>query len=117
VRPGVPIADVERRFFAEIERVRREPVSEAELDKAKRQIEVMLVNGLETSHALAERIGPTSWRSGGSARSTSGSSAIRAVTAADVQRVAQTYLVDDQRSVVHLVAPSRRSRRRRRGGA
>jgi predicted Zn-dependent peptidase len=30
--------------------------------------------------------------------------AYRAVTAADVQRVARTYLVDDQRSVLHVVA-------------
>src|SRR2546422_1923044 len=55
VRPGAKIADVERRFFAEIERVRREPVRAAELEKAKRQLEVSLVNGLGTSHALAER--------------------------------------------------------------
>ena len=31
--------------------------------------------------------------------------AIARVTAADVQRVARTYLVDDQRSLVHVVKP------------
>jgi hypothetical protein len=71
---GVPIADVERRFFAEIERVRREPVSEAELDKAKRQIEVV-ARERARHQPRARRSGsaPTSRRSGGSARSTSGS--------------------------------------------
>jgi zinc protease len=105
VRPGLQIADVERRFFAEIERVRTEPVSEAELDKAKRQIEVSLVNGLDTSHALAERIGSDFTALGRIRPLDERLARIRAVTAADVQRVAQTYLVDDQRSVVHLLKP------------
>jgi zinc protease len=105
VRPDAKIADVERRFFAEIERVRREPVAEAELEKAKRQIEVFLVNGLDTSHALGERIGSEFTALGRVRPLDERLAKIRAVSAADVQRVAQTYLVDDQRSVVQLVAP------------
>jgi predicted Zn-dependent peptidase len=105
VRPDKKIADVERRFFAEIERVRREPVTEAELDKAKRQIEVTLVNGLDTSHALAGRIGSDFTSFGRIRPLDERLERIRAVTAADVQRVARTYLVDDKRNVVHLVAP------------
>jgi zinc protease len=118
VRPGAKIADVEQRFFAEIERVRREPVSEAELEKAKRQIEVMLVNGLETSHALAERIGSDFLAFGRIRPLDERLGRIRAVTAADVQRVARQYLVDDQRSVVHLMAPEPEKKpAKRRGGA
>ena len=105
VRPGVPVADVERRFFAEITRVQREPVTEAELDKAKRQIEVSLVNGLGTSHALAGRIGADFTAFERIRPLDERLERIRAVTAADVQRVARTYLVDDHRSVVHLLAP------------
>jgi zinc protease len=106
VRPGKSIAEVERRFFAEIERVRREPVREAELEKAKRQIEVALVNGLGTSHALAERIGQDISTFGRIRPLDERLARIRAVTVADVQRVAQTYLVDDQRSVVQIVPPA-----------
>jgi zinc protease len=116
VRPGMKIDDVERRFFAEIERVRREPVSEAELDKAKRQIEVGLVNGLGTSHALAERIGSDFLAFGRIRPLDERLARIHAVTAADVQRVAQKYLVDDQRSVVHLVAPDPEQPAKGRGG-
>ena len=85
--------------------MRPEPVTEAELDKAKRQIEVMLVSGLATSHALAERIGSDFTAFERIRPLDERLERIRAVTAADVQRVARTYLVDDKRSVVHLVAP------------
>ena len=65
----------------------------------------MLVNGLATSHALAERIGSDFTAFGRIRPLDERLERIRAVTAADVQRVARTYLVDDKRSVVHLVAP------------
>jgi predicted Zn-dependent peptidase len=118
VRPGKDIADVERRFFAEIERLRSEPVREAELEKAKRQLEVSLVNGLETSHALAERIGQDISTFGRIRPLDERIARIRAVTIADVQRVAHTYLVDDQRSVVHLMAPAaERAPAKKKGGA
>jgi len=105
VRPGEDIDEVERLVFAEIDRARDEAVSEAELAKAKQQLEVMLVNGLATSHALASRIGhdivtferirPLGERL----------ERIRAVSAEDVQRVARTYLDPAQRNVVHVVPP------------
>src|SRR5262249_46320458 len=103
VRPGVPIADVERRFFAEVDRLRREPVRQSELDTAKRQIEVGLVNGLTTSHELADRIGQDFTAFGRIRPLDERLARIRAVTAADVQRVASSYLVEDQRSVVQVV--------------
>jgi predicted Zn-dependent peptidase len=105
VRPGESIDEVERLLLAEIERAREEPISDAELAKAKRQLEVMLVNGLATSHALASRIGhdiatyerirPLDERL----------ERIQAVTAEDVQRVARTYLVRAHRNVVRVVPP------------
>jgi zinc protease len=106
VRPGASIAEVERRFFAEVERLRREPVRASELDKAKRQLEVGLVNGLATSHALADRIGQDYTLLGRIRPLDERLERIRAVTAADVQRVAQTYLIDDHRSVVQIVPPT-----------
>jgi zinc protease len=105
VRPDKSIKEVERLFFAEIERTRREPVTEAELSKAKRQLEVLFVNGQGTSHDLAERLG-SDYSTFGRIRPLDERLArIRAVTADDVQRVARTYLVEDQRSVVYVVPP------------
>jgi zinc protease len=102
-RPGVPIEKIERSFFAELERLRATPVGAGELAKAKRQLEVDLVNSLATAHALGSRIGrdtavfdrviPLSERL----------EKLRAVTAADVQRVAKTYLDPHQRSVVQML--------------
>jgi predicted Zn-dependent peptidase len=105
VRPDKSIDQVERLFFAEIERARRERVTEAELAKAKRQLEVLFVNGQATSHDLAERLGSDMSTFGRIRPLDERLARIRAVTADDVQRVARTYLVADQRSVVHVVPP------------
>ncbi len=105
VRPGESVDEVERLFFAETDRLRNERVSEAELEKAKRQLEVSLVDNLATSHALAARIGRDITTFGRIRPLDERLDRIRAVTAEDVQRVANRYLVEDQRSVVHVVAP------------
>jgi predicted Zn-dependent peptidase len=64
-----------------------------------------LVNGLRTSHALASRIA-RDYATFGRIRPLSELlDAIQAVTAEDVQRVAAEYLVDEARSVVHVVPP------------
>ena len=92
-------------LFAEIERLKREPVSSAELEKAKRQLEVSLVNGLATNHALASRIAHDYTTFGRIRPLDERLARIQAVSAEDVQRVALTYLVDEQRSVVRVVPP------------
>lgn len=105
VRPDGAIDAVEKGFMDEIARLRREPVGAAELAKAKRQIEVDLVSGMETANETASRIAGE-YVSFGRIRSIDERlRAYRAVTAADVQRVARTYLTDDRRSVVHVVRP------------
>jgi len=105
VRPDARIEDVERLFLAEIARLRDQPVSPAELEKAKRQLEVSLVNGLATNHALASRIARETASFGRVRPLEERLAAIARVTADDVRRVAQTYLVDDKRSLVHVVRP------------
>ena len=67
-------------------------MSAAELEKAKRQLEVSLVNGLATNHALAERIARETVTFGRVRPLEERLAAISRVTAADVQRVARTYL-------------------------
>jgi predicted Zn-dependent peptidase len=103
VRPDASIERVESLFFGEIERLKTELVSEGEVDKAKRQLEVGLVNGLATSHALAARIGREVASLGRVRPLAERLAAIQAVSAADVQRVARTYLREEKRTVVHVV--------------
>jgi len=104
VRPDAKIEDVERLFLAEIARLRSEFVSESELEKAKRQLEVSLVNGLATNHALASRIAQETLLFGRVRSLEERLAAISRVTAADVQRVARSYLIDENRSLVHVKA-------------
>ena len=57
------------------------------------------------SHSLASRIGREVSTFGRVRPLSERLAAIEAVTAADVRRVAQTYLLDEKRTVVHVVAP------------
>ncbi len=103
VRPGESVEEVEELFLDEIAKLRGDPVDAQELEKAKRGLEVSLVDGLDTSHALASRIAHDYTAFGRIRSLEERLGAIQAVTAEDVQRVARTYLVPDKRSVVHVV--------------
>ncbi|HJO22131.1 MAG: pitrilysin family protein [Myxococcota bacterium] len=116
VRPGVGVEDVEGLFMAEIERVKQSGVRDDELAKAKRQLEVALVNSLATNHSLAGRMGREVSTFGRVRPLDERLTAIRAVTGADVQRVANTYLKDEKRSVVHVVPPPASERKDRGDG-
>ncbi len=100
--PGKGSDQVERALYAEVERLQREPVSERELQKAKNQLEADFVLSQDSIFSLARQIATyemvASWREW--ERYLPG---IRAVTAADVQRVAGAYLTADNRTVGILV--------------
>ena len=83
----------EARLLAEIERLRDEPVTEAELAKAKRALEVGLIAGQGSSNALASRIAEDYIAFGRIRTLEERLAKIRAVDAADVERVARTWLV------------------------
>ncbi len=104
--PGKSMEDLERALFAEIECVQREPISERELAKAKNQIEAEFIFAQDSVHRLAGLLG--TYESVASWRLLDGYlEGIRAVTAAEVQRVAAQYLVPDNRTVAILVPTTR----------
>jgi predicted Zn-dependent peptidase len=105
VRPDASIDRVEASFLEEIARLRDEPVTAAELDKAKRKIEVSMIHQLTTNAALAARIGYDVTILGKIRPLEDRLAAIQAVDADDVRRVARTYLTDAGRNVVHVVPP------------
>ncbi len=104
-RPGATLDEVEALFMAEIDAVARDGVREDEVARARQQLEVSLVDGLGTNHALASRIGREMVAYGRVRPLAERIAAIRAVTPADVQRVVRTYLRPDSRTVVHVIAP------------
>lgn len=96
--PGQSVEDVERALMEELERLQREPVSPEELERAKNQIEAQLVFQLDSVHRRAtllarfEVLGDYRLLDQFIPR-------IRAVTAADLERVARTYFPPDRKNV------------------
>ncbi len=105
VRPDASVDRAEALLHQVIASVQREGVRAEEVEKAKRQLEVDLVERLATAHALASRLGQDTITFGRVRPLHERLDAIETVTAADVKRVARSYLVAGQRTVVRVVAP------------
>jgi zinc protease len=107
VRAGQTIEAVEQALDAEIERVRQEPVGEAELHKAVKQAKALFAYGAESVTNQGFWLGFTeilqdyTWFETYLAR-------LEAVTVADLQRVAQKYFARGNRTVGHVVPENRR---------
>jgi zinc protease len=94
---------VEKALIAEIERVRRQGVTAAELDRARNQAAASLGFALQGVDGMARQIG-TAWvHTGDPARFRDDLTRLAAVKVADIARVAKKYLADDKR--VTLVIP------------
>ena len=64
-----------------------------------------MINGLLTSHALANRIAIDHMTFGRIRPLDERLAAIQAVTAEDIKRVASAYLLEGRRNVVRVIAP------------
>jgi zinc protease len=85
-----------------VERLVKEPLPDRELQKAKNQIESEFIFAQDSAHNLAEMLGK--YESVATWKLLDGFvDGVRKVTAADVQRVAQKYLVKENRTVAILV--------------
>ncbi len=102
-RPQTSPDDLEEALNDEISRVQSEPISDQELKKAKNQIEAEFILGSDSNFFRAMRIGSAETVGAGHDYVTRFVENIRKVTAQDVMRVAQKYLVEDQRSVGTLL--------------
>jgi zinc protease len=95
---------VENALAAEFKRLQTGPVNAAELSKARTQLLAGFVYGLENVTGLASQIG-TSWiHTGDPGAFLRDLEALQKVSAADVRRVAKTYL-KDARAVTVVVPP------------
>jgi zinc protease len=98
VRPGVEPAAVEQTVREEIVRLIRNGVTEAEVEKARTQIEAEVIFDRDSTDqiaaALSEAIAVADWE-----WYANYPAAIRRVTTEDVRRVAEAYLQDDALTV------------------
>jgi zinc protease len=100
LRPGIKTEDVEAVIYAEIERLKKEPIADWELQKAKNTTRRNLINGLQSSLSRAVTIGQYAIYYNDPALINTRLDKVAAVTKEDVQRVANKYLVDTNRTVV-----------------
>jgi zinc protease len=97
VARGKSIADVEAALAAELARVRDEPVTAEELAEAKTELAASDLRQRETSSGRAFILGRAIVSENDPAAPDARLAAIQAVTAADVQRVARTWLNETAR--------------------
>jgi zinc protease len=102
VLPGKGIAEVEKTLDQEVERLKKEPVGEHELEKVKNQLEAAFVFGQDSlfyqAMVLAQHEIALNWRA-----IDNYIPSIRKVSPEDIQRVANRYLIPDNRTVGILI--------------
>lgn len=108
VAQGKAIPDVEAALDAELARVRDEPVTAAELAEAKTEIIAAALRQRETASGRAFILGQSIVSENNPRAADERMAAIQAVTVADVQRVARTYLNDQARVTIRYQDESQR---------
>ena len=100
--PGKDVTEIERALDKEIERLKNEPVSAHELQKAKNQIEAAFIYGQDSlfyqAMLLAHYEIDVGWKAIDDYLPS-----MRKVTSEDIIRVAKKYLVSDNRTVGVLI--------------
>jgi zinc protease len=100
--PGKDVKDVENAIYAEIEKIKKDPPLEREVQKAKNQIESFFIMEQDSIYMQAMKYGLFEMLGGWRLidRYLEG---IRKVTPEDVVRVARKYLTEDNRTVGILI--------------
>jgi zinc protease len=96
--PGKTAETLEKELGAQVERLKKEPVTEEELQRAKNQIEASFVFQEDSVHRRASLLARFEMI-GGYAQKDQFLAKIRAVTAADLVRVARAWFPEDKRNV------------------
>lgn len=108
VAQGKSIADVETALDVELNRIRDEPVTAAELAEAKMEIVASELRQRETSSGRAFILGQALVSENDPRAPDAHLAAVQAVTAADVQRVARTWLNEQARVSIRYQDESQR---------
>ena len=101
---GKTLDAVEKSLLAQVEKIKKTPPTQAELIKARNQILSSTLNGRETNDGVAFALANAAVLDGDPARVNTDLARLQAVTAQDVQRVAQKYLTAQNRVVIRYGA-------------
>ena len=100
LKSGGKVADVETAIYQEIERLKKEPIADWELQKAKNSTRRAFINSLQSSLLRAVTIGQFTTYYNDPSLINTRLDKVSAVTKEDVQRVANRYLRETNRTVV-----------------
>lgn len=114
--PGKRVQDAERALYQEVERLKNKRVSPKELERAKNLVESSFVYGQDSIFYRAMQLGEYA-SLGNWELILKFIPGIRAVSAVDVQRVAKTYLREENRTVGVLIPEGKPIRERPSGAA
>jgi predicted Zn-dependent peptidase len=103
------VAELETAVYAEIDRLKMEPVTEWELQRVRNQTDAGLLRSLESNRGLSFRIASSEGMTGDWHNFLDRADAVKRVTADDVMRVANKYLTKSNRTVVCVVKTGGRS--------
>ena len=103
--PGNAPEDIATLFAQELQRLQQEPVTQTELDRVKTQARAGLLRSLASNSGMASLLAEYEAKTGDWRNIFKDLEAIDAVTAADIQRVAQELFRETNRTVGKLVPP------------
>jgi predicted Zn-dependent peptidase len=99
-QPGKDLGAIEKMVYEEIERVKNEPVTDAEIAKILAQNRSQRIRGLQSTLSRAIELSEGAVRYNDPDIINKSDEQLRKVTKADIQRVARMYLKDTNRSVI-----------------
>jgi len=97
---GKSAADAEKAALSELDKLKSEPVTTAELDKARNLLLSDVLKARETAEGQAFALGEAAVNFGDPERVNSDIASLQAVSADDVQRVARKYFTPENRVVI-----------------
>jgi zinc protease len=99
-RPGKDLKEVEKAVYAEVERVKSEPIADWELEKIRMTDRRQTAQQLQSTLARAYQIGEMASIFGDPNLINTRFDKVQSVGKQDIQRVAKTYLTEENRTVV-----------------
>ena len=102
--PNHTLEEVSEALTVEIEKLKTELVSDAELERVKTQMQAGLLRSLESNQSMARRLAEYEAKTGTWKNLFNELEAITAVTADDIQRVAKTTFTEANRTIGRIIS-------------